>query len=67
MIIDISDYSFKRIFEDKSFDLPIRWEGTDFSNELNKLFDRYVKRLFDLLSANSEDCFTEVFFLKYIR
>lgn len=42
-IIDVSDRAFKHIFEDKSFDLPIRWDGRDFSRELNNLLDRYIR------------------------
>ena len=45
MIFDISDYKFKRIFEDTFFHLPIRWDGRDFSETLSNLYDRYLDRL----------------------
>ena len=45
MIFDISDHEFKRIFEDPSFYLPIRWDGRDFSETLSNLYDRYLVQL----------------------
>ena len=48
MILDISDSEFKNLFNDKKLFLPIRWDGYDFLNTLNGLFDYYIRKL-DLL------------------
>lgn len=45
MIIDISNECFKRIFDDKTFHLPIRWNGIDFISTLEYLFNQYINRL----------------------
>lgn len=45
MILDISDYRFREIFEDISFHLPIRWDGKDFSKTLGDLYDRYIDKI----------------------
>ena len=45
MIFDISDGTFRRIFQDKCLFLPKRWNGVDFKNELEELFQRYMKNL----------------------
>ena len=47
MIIDISDWTFRDIFRDKALFLPKRWNGVDFKNELEELFQRYKKNLVD--------------------
>ena len=49
MILDISDSTFKRIFSDESFFLPIRWDGRDFPSTLDKLFCDYRKQVCDAL------------------
>lgn len=43
MIIDISDSNFRKIFQDKSLYLPIRWDGVDFYNNLENLLNNYCK------------------------
>lgn len=43
MIIDISDSSFRKIFQDKSLYLPIRWDGVDFYSYLENLLNKYCK------------------------
>ena len=42
MIIDISDNGFKKIFNDKQFELPIRWCGGDYAQFLESLYDNYL-------------------------
>ena len=42
MILDISDLSFRKIFDDPSFYLPIRWDGNDFAKTLGELFECYI-------------------------
>lgn len=51
MIIDISNLEFKNLWEDEKLFLPIRWDGYDFLQTLNGLFDYYIKKL-DLLPNN---------------
>ena len=41
MIIDISNLEFKNLWEDEKLFLPIRWDGYDFLQTLNGLFDYY--------------------------
>ena len=41
IIFDISDIGFKKIFQDVSFYLPIRWSGDDFILYLEKLLNKY--------------------------
>ena len=45
MILDISDSAFKNILNDDQLFLPIRWNGVDFSETLEKLLYHYIKRL----------------------
>lgn len=45
MIIDISNFEFKKIFADKKLFLPIRWDGNDFLQTLNGLFDYYINKI----------------------
>ena len=45
MIIDLSDSTFKHIFNDKCIDLPIRWDGKDFIQTLRDLLKKYVSNL----------------------
>lgn len=54
MIIDISNLEFKNLWEDEKLFLPIRWDGYDFLQTLNGLFDYYIKKL-DLLPNNGYD------------
>ena len=42
MILDISDTQFKRIFSDKRFHLPIRWNNSDYFCTLEELLDSYL-------------------------
>ena len=44
-IFSITKYQFSHIFNDKKFDLPIRWDGRDFKECLQKLFEEYVKNI----------------------
>lgn len=44
-IINIGDSQFKKMFDDESLFLPIRWDGVDFEDSLKKLFDHYIKQL----------------------
>ena len=48
MIFDISDATFRNVLNDKTFYLPIRWNGSNFSTTLNDLFDYYIKQLENL-------------------
>ena len=45
MIIDISDSGFKKIFNDKQFELPIRWSGGDYAQFLKSLYSNYIQNL----------------------
>lgn len=45
MILDISDSEFKKILNSEQLFLPIRWNGANFSESLEKLFNCYIKRL----------------------
>lgn len=45
MIIDISDGTFKRIFNDKKFFLPLRWDNKDFEETIETLFDDYCRAI----------------------
>ena len=53
MILDISQDSFRNIFGDGKFDLPIRWDGKNFEDSLNKLFKEYM---FEVCKEQSDDC-----------
>lgn len=46
MIIDLSNEQFKRLFDNPEFFLPIRWDGKDFSNTLNNLFESYINKFY---------------------
>ncbi|MCR4726601.1 MAG: hypothetical protein K5753_05225, partial [Clostridia bacterium] len=43
MSLDISDSSFKKVFNDEKLFLPIRWTGGVFYNYLKELFTQYKK------------------------
>lgn len=43
MILDISDSKFRKIFQDKSLYLPIRWDGVDYYDYIDKLLYKYCK------------------------
>lgn len=45
MILDISDSTFKNVFNDEQLFLPIRWDGTDYSGFLENHFNYYIKIL----------------------
>lgn len=45
MIIDISDASFKKVLNDEKLFLPIRWDGADFYETLDNLYNYYIKQL----------------------
>lgn len=44
MILDISDSTFRNIFQDENLYLPIRWSGEDFYDCVEKLFNYYCKK-----------------------
>ena len=48
MILDISDRAFKKVLDDKELFLPIRWDGYNFSETIERLFNHYIKRLEEL-------------------
>ena len=45
MIIDISSSEFKKLWDDEKLFLPIRWDGYDFLQTLDRLFDYYINKL----------------------
>lgn len=45
MAFDVSDQAFKKVFDDERLFLPKRWDGVDFKNELDSLFDHYKHQL----------------------
>lgn len=45
MILDISDFEFRRIFQNPAFHLPIRWDGRDFPKTLRTLYGLYINEL----------------------
>lgn len=45
MIIDISDETFKDIMKDEKLHLPIRWDGVNFLDTLEKLYKVYIKKI----------------------
>lgn len=45
MILDISDHEFLHILEDETLYLPIRWDGRDFVQTLEKQFRYYLNRV----------------------
>jgi len=53
MILDISDFAFKQIFEDQRLHLPIQWDGVDFTGTLGKLFNTYIGS-FDRILAKED-------------
>lgn len=55
MILDISDATFKNILNDQNLYLPIRWNGSDFSDTLGKLFNHYIKQLELLSNVNGNE------------
>lgn len=55
MILDISDYDFKKIFNDEFFYLPIMWDGKEFDKTLNELYRRYCCRIEEFLYAKYND------------
>lgn len=47
MIIDISDNQFKKLCENTELHLPLRWDGKDYVDSLNKLYSLYIDTLQD--------------------
>lgn len=45
MVLDISNESFRNIFQDERLYLPIRWNGNDFADTLEDLFHVYTSKL----------------------
>lgn len=58
MIFDISDSNFKKILNDDKLFLPIRWEGNDFSQTLERLFNYYINKL--KLITDNESSLNEI-------
>ncbi len=52
MILDISDSTFKKVLNDKSLYLPIRWNGSDFASTLGNLFNHYINQIESLFNEN---------------
>ena len=55
MIFDISDEQFLDIMQNKSFHLPMRWDGRDFEDTLSLLLDKYVSDLSSLRETDSDE------------
>lgn len=45
MILDISDYKFKQVLNDKTLFLPVRWDSKDFHATLSSLYAHYINSL----------------------
>ena len=56
MILDISDEEFKRIFSDKRFNLPLRWNNSNFADNLSELFDDYLNKINQCCVTLEKDC-----------
>ena len=72
MIIDISDSTFKEIFTDERLFLPIRWDGLDFSDTLEKLLDIYIEHVKKFVPQNemadqSSDLSSIIVQIEYIK
>lgn len=52
MILDISDSKFKDILRDEKLYLPIRWDGNNFPETLDVLFNYYMKKLENVTDEN---------------
>ena len=59
MILDISQESFRNIFGDGTFDLPIRWDGKNFEDSLSELFKEYI---FRICNEQNADCSMKSYF-----
>ena len=55
MIFNISDSQFKHIMSNQKFHLPIRWDGKDFKNSLNCLYDDYLSELESCYNKNKDN------------
>lgn len=55
MIFNISDSQFKHIMSNQKFHLPIRWDGKDFKNSLNCLYDEYLSELESCYNKNKDN------------
>lgn len=50
MILDISSENFRNIFQNQKFDLPIRWDNSDFLETLKELFESYQQEVKNILN-----------------
>lgn len=51
----MSDSTFRKIFQDESFYLPIRWSGEDFYCCVEKLLNKYCEKLESECAASNKD------------
>lgn len=58
MIIDISDETFKDIMKDEKLHLPIRWDGVNFLDTLEKLYKVYIKKIEAI--DTEESCYSTI-------
>jgi hypothetical protein len=42
MVLDISNSTFRRIFDDTQLFLPIQWDGVNFAGTLERLYNAYI-------------------------
>lgn len=56
MILDISDQSFRAIFQNEDLYLPIRWDRKDFYHSVEVLFKTYLDAVQnEVMNANAEE------------
>ena len=65
MVYDVFDSAFKNVFNDKELFLPIRWDGMDFLNTLNNLYEHYIQLINQNQMINS--CNNNAEFIETIR
>lgn len=53
MILDISNSTFRQIFNDPRLYLPIQWDGIDFEGTLEKLFNVYISNIDRNITADA--------------
>ena len=54
MILDISASKFRRVFEQKRFHLPMRWDGKDFLSTVDSLYTSYRRALRRAVGENCQ-------------
>lgn len=45
MVIDLSNRNFREVFKDNRFFLPIRWNGINFVETIEELYEKYLTEL----------------------